>query len=586
MTLTASLGHLEREQLIRRLFVEELEYAFKHALMQEAARSSLLNAQRRSLHRAVAQVFEAQPEFCQDEFAPVMAFHFAEAGDDANTLRYSILAGDGAAHKYASAEAIVHYDRALDAAAHTQATSEQLIHVFTKRGRAIELGGRYAEAWASYEQMQALAKQREDRALELAALLLRALLRAVPNPLMDVGQGKSLAEEALALAQASGDRAAEAKALWILQLVHRYIAQERSIEFGERSLAIARELNLREQIAYDTGDLCSAYWALGDADRAHQSNAEAVALWRELGNLPMLAAALGDSAALNNTGGDWDAALIALNEVMQIGEQCGNTWAIVGASLGGAFIALDRGDTRTALAAANAAIALSQGAGLALGALSTVAMLAHIFETMGNVAHALALLRPALSMKGDLPLPVAFVKSGYRVHAKFLEGDFTAADAMWQHVRPQFDRSNLYFSIEFWFDMWEFELAYALRDSARLIVQADDLLSPRWRGVMGGIAPSALFYRAKGLLLQGHTDDAYTALRESQTLAETMQSRQLLWKIYAQLSDIERQRGNSDEAAALRDKARETIDYIADHAPDDLRATFLAMPDVKIIFEA
>lgn len=585
MTLDTSLGRLEREQLIRRVFAEEPEYAFKHTLMQEAARGSLLNAQRRALHRAVAQVFESQPEFCQDEFASVMAFHYAGAGDDANILRYSILAGDSAAQSYASAEAIAHYDRALDSATRTEATSDQLIHIFTKRGRVLELAGRYADAWASYEQMQVLGNQRDDSRLALAALLLRALLRAVPSLLMDVGQGKSLAEEALALAQASGDRAVEAKVLWILQLVHRFIAHERSVEFGERSLAIARELNLREQIAYDTGDLCTSYWALGDAERARQSNAEAVALWRELGNLPMLASALSESTMLNQTGGDWDAALTGLNEAMQIGEQCGNTWAMIGAGLGRTYIGVERGDTRMALAAANDGIALIKSAGFALAGISTVALLARIHETMGDVAHALTLLHPVVSAMGDLPFSLAQMWAGMPAHVKLLEGDFTTANTLWQHAWPQYDRRNIYSSIGFMFDTWEFELALALGDAGRLIAHADDLLSPRWRGVMGGIAPRALFYRAHGLQLQDRVEVACTALRESQALAEPMQWRQLLWQVYAQLSDIEQKRGNPNEAATLRDKAREVIAYIADHAPDDLRATFLAMSDVRAVMQ-
>jgi hypothetical protein len=60
-----------------------------------------------------------------------------------------------------------------------------------------------------------------------------------------------LSEQALTLARELGDQAAEAKILWNLMLVHRYSDDDphQVVTYGEKSLVIARELNLPEQIS-------------------------------------------------------------------------------------------------------------------------------------------------------------------------------------------------------------------------------------------------------------------------------------------------------------------------------------------------
>ena len=67
------------------------------------------------------------------------------------------------------------------------------------------------------------------------------------------------------LARELGDHAAESKALWNLLLLEYYEGQNRdqAIGYGEQSLAIAREHNLEEQLAYTLNDIARAYFVVG-----------------------------------------------------------------------------------------------------------------------------------------------------------------------------------------------------------------------------------------------------------------------------------------------------------------------------------
>jgi hypothetical protein len=57
----------------------------------------------------------------------------------------------------------------------------------------------------------------------------------------------------------------------------------------------------------------------------------------------------------------------------------------------------------------------------------------------------------------------------------------------------------------------------------------------------------------------------------------------MLWQILAILTTIE---PNPIKAERLRQQAQEMIEYIAAHTPTpELRASFLALPDVAAVFE-
>ncbi|MFN2224388.1 MAG: hypothetical protein ACK2UH_17660, partial [Candidatus Promineifilaceae bacterium] len=57
-----------------------------------------------------------------------------------------------------------------------------------------------------------------------------------------------------------------------------------------------------------------------------------------------------------------------------------------------------------------------------------------------------------------------------------------------------------------------------------------------------------------------------------------------LWQILAALAEVETRQGNAAAAQTARGRAREVIDYIANHAGDSgLRESFLALPEVQSV---
>jgi len=83
----------------------DLAYVFKHILTQEVAYNLMLFAQRRSLHRAVAQWYERTYATDLAPFYPVLAHHWIGAEDWTNAVAYLEKAGEQALRRGAYREA-------------------------------------------------------------------------------------------------------------------------------------------------------------------------------------------------------------------------------------------------------------------------------------------------------------------------------------------------------------------------------------------------------------------------------------------------------------------------------------------------
>lgn len=108
------LEFLKEVQLIReRRRMAELEYLFKHALVQEAAYESILIKKRKELHGKVAAAIESVFSERLREFYGMLALHYSLGEDIEKAETYLIKAGEEALKVAASSEALHYYREAL-----------------------------------------------------------------------------------------------------------------------------------------------------------------------------------------------------------------------------------------------------------------------------------------------------------------------------------------------------------------------------------------------------------------------------------------------------------------------------------------
>src|SRR5215210_5212131 len=113
MTAETQLDTLEAKGLIRlAAYQPELEYLFRHWLVQDAAYGSLLKQERRELHLLVGEALESLYPDRRTELAPILALHFEQAGETKKAIEYLVAAGRHALDRNAIRESYSAFGRA------------------------------------------------------------------------------------------------------------------------------------------------------------------------------------------------------------------------------------------------------------------------------------------------------------------------------------------------------------------------------------------------------------------------------------------------------------------------------------------
>jgi serine phosphatase RsbU (regulator of sigma subunit) len=159
VTVISQLSTLESAGLIRvAQFEPDLEYLFRHNLVQDAAYATLLRSDRKRLHRVVGEALEHLYPDRLNEYAAVLARHFKQAGDSEHALEYFVLAGAAALAAYANEEAEDQYHSAL-ALSCSEAQQASLLEGL---GEALYRQSRFEEAIQTWREGISLYKALGD----------------------------------------------------------------------------------------------------------------------------------------------------------------------------------------------------------------------------------------------------------------------------------------------------------------------------------------------------------------------------------------------------------------------------------------
>lgn len=564
----------------------QAEFTFRHALTQEAAYGTLLAKHRRAMHRRVAEVLEGKAGDRLVEVAPQLALHFSEAGEDAQTLTYAAMAGDAASRLHASAEAEAHYRTGLDVARRIGSAAPLLRRMYQGRGSALELLGRYDDAIANYEEMQAEAVARGDGAMELSANSMIALLYSTATPKFDPPLGRRLSEENVVMARRIGDRTAEARALWNIVVANVYGGGDaaRAVEAGEASLSIARELGEREQVAFTLNDVCRAYMAKGDFTTAAERLAEARLLWEELDNRPMLGENLTVGSSMRLFHGDFAAALADARKAAEISASIGNAWGESHALITVYRVEVALGQLGAAMETIRRSMELGEEGGFAYAGIATRADLSRLMAYLGDADRALALADESLAVALERVPPAASLAHVARADALIALGRHDEAHAPLDEVDlmmlPEPDRTFLMVASRT--IRSRLALADGDIDGADEIARGmvEDL---RMKGVVV-LEAEALLAMARAHVTAGRFEEARDDVAKAIEEAEQLGERRVLWEALALSATVQDQQGSAGEAADLRRGAGAIVDEIAAGLVDaDLRRRFLGRDDVSAL---
>jgi class 3 adenylate cyclase/tetratricopeptide (TPR) repeat protein len=255
--LEGLLTELQTFELIHRQgLLPEPAYVFRHAMIQDVAYNSLLVRRRKEIHRAVGYAIEELYADRLAEHYAELAHHFTQGEVWEKAMEYSVLAGDRAAHAFASAEARGHYRRALEAAGKLAPAPDSvtLASLHKKHATALTVLIEYEVATAEYQRALELIQPVGDqrREIEILAGLSNVYnLSHRPEPAMAYN------DQALALARELGYQAAQADCL-IIRVLHRIAYYGQLLEAmpdAEEALRLARAVGEPKLLAQALSNL-------------------------------------------------------------------------------------------------------------------------------------------------------------------------------------------------------------------------------------------------------------------------------------------------------------------------------------------
>jgi DNA-binding SARP family transcriptional activator len=255
-----ALDELRNASLITPL--DGLRFAFDHTLTMEVAYREAGEPRHRMIHRRVAEAMEYVYRQRLDEFAGLIAWHFAEGNTPERAAPYALRAARLAARLPAWKEAIASYEQAL-LGEFEQAERRE---IYMELGNAHSEIGEVAQATEAYREALALA---DDTASTTAARL------ALAQALMAQARFADAIEQAQAVVAAGGtDSPIAAEVIWGASLSIEGADLDGAVEHFQRAARLG-------STHPDPARMVQIKFELGGVQAQRGNLVQAVSLYRE-----------------------------------------------------------------------------------------------------------------------------------------------------------------------------------------------------------------------------------------------------------------------------------------------------------------
>lgn len=595
-----ALDEVLTSRLLREARQEESRFAlgryfFTHDNIRDVTYTEAGEARRRIFHR---RAFDGLQEVAVPP--ATLAHHALAAGLVEPAFRWSVAAGDEAMRLSAVRDAIAHYEQArhlIAAQAYTEApqalqpvptlpvlpaqhtpliaSASAIQHLYLQLGRAYELAPEPEQAHFVYQAMLAYAQEMGIPAMECLALNRLATLIVHIN--FDMQQAIELLEQALHVAEQSGDTFGLAETEWSLAQLSLYRGDIPALlRYGENALTLARQLNDRELLARCLNVAAYGKGQARDFEEVERLAGEACALYHALGNRPMEADCLCLIATAEIGTGRAKAAIDTARVAHSINVEIENSVGQVFSSFHLGIGLLEIGAYTEAQTVAQQALALARTQNLVAFLPLTLILLGKVQRTLLDVDAARTTYLETTEVSdalGPRPFAMMIMEELCVVHA--LAGAWAdASTCAMQELNARGGSIQLYTGLTLWYETEAF-----LRAGER--ERAAEQVQHFGTHIGTGLRYRIPYLRALSVLarFQGEIDAAIEHLQEAARLAEEMGLPGELWSIQAVLGDLYLAQRNTEQAQSVFDRASSIMQMLAEAVEDTVqRANFLASP--------
>jgi tetratricopeptide (TPR) repeat protein len=204
-----------------------------------------------------------------------------------------------------------------------------------------------------------------ERSIELSALMAKATIYSTFTQHHNAQLSEQTLIQALDISRELGDRDTQTRLNWNLMLNYLFSKRlDQSLQYGERALALARQSDHREYLAFVLNDFCRLFTCRGEFEKAHAVIREAREMWIALDNQVMIADSFGSEAEAYLNAGKLGPSLESSRQGLEISEKIDNLWGQSYDRMLMAFALFEGGQLGLAIQMAEQAIKLGEKAGL------------------------------------------------------------------------------------------------------------------------------------------------------------------------------------------------------------------------------
>jgi class 3 adenylate cyclase/tetratricopeptide (TPR) repeat protein len=344
-------------------------FRFRHALIRDAAYEGLSYRRRRELHARVAEVIERRHGDRPEDAAELLSLHYHRAGAAEKTWTYSVAAGKRAQAKWANAEAVELYRRAIDVSSavrglesievarvwqaignclHLQGELDEAAHAFAsaraltprdapehvelmrKQGLLRDDMGRYSEALRWYTRglkaAEAIPDETERKRLQIQLRLALAQTRYRQGAFRDcIRRFEEVVEESLE----ANDTASLAPAYLILHLVHTQLGSPERIAYRGLALSLYEELGDPKGQAAALNNLGIDHYYEGEWEQALDCYERSRTLYERIGDMPNVGLTTNNIGEILSDQGRLEEAEALFEAVLRDGEEMGHKFLVL-----------------------------------------------------------------------------------------------------------------------------------------------------------------------------------------------------------------------------------------------------------------
>jgi DNA-binding CsgD family transcriptional regulator/Tfp pilus assembly protein PilF len=564
---------LIKELVATRLVVEVSadQFAFRHALIQQAVYAGLLARERRLLHRTLAEAIEELSATTPmlDTHLEDLASHYYEAEVWVKVLEYAQRAGEKALALYAPRAATLHLAHALDAAHHLHITPPgKLYHA---RGQAYATLGDFDRARHDYECASDTARTAADGPMQWQSMMALGFLWAGH----DYEQAGAWFRQALDQASRQTSPLLRARSLnrfgnWLVNTGHI----EEGLQTHHEALSMFEEQHNTQGMAETLDLLGITYGMRGDRVKAVEQLGQAIALFGTLGDTQSLVSSLAMRAVQSMPGSSEttvcplrtrNACVQDASEALRLARQIDSLAGQAFAENTLAHTLLSFGEFGPALIHAHEANRIASEIEHQQWMVASTSALGHTYMLLLAPALAISALEDGLSRASALGSTFWIATlAAHLGRAHILNRDLPAAQAALQATMPRDQHPRMMAERDIAL-VWG-ELVLAQGEAGLALQMAEHLLASAPGSVPGQSPqpiPHLLKLKGEALMALSQLDEAVEALEDARRGAVARNAWPVLWAIHRSLGRAYQLLQRKDQARQEYAAGRRLIEELA-----------------------